>query len=197
MFENIVHIGAHLCEEKDDYQTLSDKQIIWVEADPQLFLRASQEIAPRQYVRHKLLNYFVTNLQQSEISLNIFNNDGASNSIHKPTNKIKKYWPKLEVIETRNVRTCTLAKIIEETQIVGNNNLLVLDVQGHELNVLKSGKDKLYHFSNIVCELSYVSLYRGSPNARRIEKFLRNEGFILENPRQDFHYDGKFRRIKF
>jgi hypothetical protein len=71
MFDNIVHIGAHLCEEKDDYQSMSNGKILWVEADLQLFLRASQEIKTSKYSRQKILNYFVTNLRSSEIKLNI------------------------------------------------------------------------------------------------------------------------------
>jgi hypothetical protein len=71
MFDNIVHIGAQLCEEKDDYQSMSNGKILWVEADLQLFLRASQEIKTSKYSRQKILNYFVTNLRSSEIKLNI------------------------------------------------------------------------------------------------------------------------------
>ena len=108
---------------------------------------------------------------------------------------MKKYWPELSVSSSRIVKTITLDDIIAIAELKGRNNLLVLDVQGHELNVLKSGEKKLDHFSKIVCEISYVKIYKGAPTAKTIIKYLNSKNFKLKNPNLDFHYDGIFERL--
>jgi FkbM family methyltransferase len=193
-YDNIIHIGAHLCQEMGDYEKVCKGNIVWVEADTELFLRAQALIDNSK--RHKIYNYFVTDLKKSKVHINIFNNDGASNSIYSPTRKMKKYWPKLQVLSSQTVRTITLNEIVTLANLSGQNNLLVLDVQGHELNVLKSGETGLKYFSKIICEISYVKLYKGAPTAKFIIRYLENQGFQLLNPNIDFHYDGVFARFK-
>ena len=193
-YDSIVHVGAHLCQEKDYYEKICTGDIVWVEADNELFSRAQSQI--KNFKRHKIYNYFVTDFTNPNIKMNIFNNDGASNSIYSPTRKMNKYWPELRVSSFQIVKTITLDEIVTFAGLKGRNNLLVLDVQGHELNVLKSGEKKLEHFSKIICEISYVKIYKGAPTAKKIIRYLNSQNFKLKNPNIHFHYDGVFESLQ-
>lgn len=192
MFSSIVHIGAHLCEEIENYLKISTGVIGWAEADPVLAKRALEVIKNANSNRNVLFNFFVSDLKKENVNLKIFNNDGASNSLYPPTRRIKKYWPELRVVGSTSVKTTTLEQIVNQLGLFGQNNLLVLDAQGHELNVLKSGEKSLALFREIRCEVSYEKLYRGAPKADSIIAYLQHHGFKILNANQGFHYEAIF-----
>jgi FkbM family methyltransferase len=194
MFDHILHVGAHLCEEAAEYELICVGSIIWIEADSELFFRAQSNLSNFDMSRHQILNYFVTDIGTNKIDLIVFNNDGASSSIYRPSRRMRKHWPNLRAVGKKQVRTQSLDRIVELSGLSGQNNLLVLDVQGHELNVLRSGEKSLVHFSKIVCELSYERIYRKAPLAEEIATYLGLQGFEFRNPNQSFHYDGIFLR---
>jgi FkbM family methyltransferase len=61
---------------------------------------------------------------------------------------------------------------------VKNIDFLKLDVQGSELDCLKSGIEKLSSCAFIQLEISFVTLYKNQPGFGEIDLFLRNLGFI-------------------
>lgn len=195
-YSSVIHIGAHLCEEISEYDFIARERIIWVEADPNLYNRATAILTNLSNKNHVIHNYFVTDICEPEIELNIYNNDGASNSIYQPGKKMDKYWPDLGIQGKVKVKTLTLEKIVEMSQLKDDNNLLVLDVQGHELSVLMSGLDILKNFKTIICELSYKEIYKDAPLAGKIIELLQRHNFKLLNPKASFHYDGIFARNK-
>ena len=61
---------------------------------------------------------------------------------------------------------------------IKNIDFLKLDVQGSELDCLKSGIEKLASCVFIQLEISFVTLYKNQPGFGEIDVFLRNLGFI-------------------
>jgi FkbM family methyltransferase len=58
-------------------------------------------------------------------------------------------------------------------------DLIKIDVQGYELNVLRSGKDTLSKAKYLVIELSFREFYVGQPPLWELMKFLDEQDFVL------------------
>jgi hypothetical protein len=74
-----------------------------------------------------------------------------------------------KVVGSITVQSYTLAEIND-----GTFDLLVIDAQGSELNILKSGQ---LNFKYIVVEASKIPRYRGAASKVEIENFLQNAGY--------------------
>ena len=78
------------------------------------------------------------------------------------------------VIEKIPVDTRPLDSIAE----IKNIDFLKLDVQGSELDCLKSGIEKISSCVFIQLEISFVTLYKNQPGFGEVDLFLREIGFI-------------------
>ncbi len=61
---------------------------------------------------------------------------------------------------------------------IKNIDFLKLDVQGSELDCLKSGIEKISSCVFIQLEISFVTLYKNQPGFGEVDLFLREMGFI-------------------
>jgi len=84
----------------------------------------------------------------------------------------KRPWLKEEKIKRVAVESTTLKKICEETRI-REIDILKLDVEGAELDILKSSKDLLQNVKKIVVE------YHTPKLRQEVKKFLKANKFIL------------------
>jgi hypothetical protein len=69
------------------------------------------------------------------------------------------------------------------------NKLLVIDVEGHELEVLKGcPSDFLKNFDYIMCEVSKIERHINAPVFEEVSAFLKIAGFSIdfEGPREFF-----------
>lgn len=62
-------------------------------------------------------------------------------------------------------------------------DLLWLDLQGYELQALRSGLRMLASVQVLVIEVSLLPLYRGAPTSRQVRSFLHAQGFELKEER--------------
>lgn len=91
-------------------------------------------------------------------------------------------YPGSGQVGTYEVATTTLPNAIAR-QDMGRHNLLKIDVQGYELEVLKSAGALLENFQWVYVECSYVPLYEGQPLAEDIIAFLVARGFVFSGRR--------------
>ena len=86
-------------------------------------------------------------------------------------------------------------------------DLIKLDVQGYELNVLRSGRNTLGKTKYLVIELSFKEFYVGQPPLWKLIKFLDEQDFVLvdyghalrarTSPEEILQIDGIFMNRKF
>lgn len=79
-----------------------------------------------------------------------------------------------EVTSTAQVDTCRLDDIAE----ISHLDFLKIDIQGGELAVFESGKDKLRNAVFLQTEVSFMPLYEGQPLYWEIDRELRSQGFV-------------------
>jgi FkbM family methyltransferase len=100
----------------------------------------------------------------------------GSSSILKPSLHLQ-YWPEISFNKTQLSKTVTLDKFIVDTKIK-IIDLLWLDIQGMELEVMKSSiKSMQKQVKFLHLEISRIKFYDGMPSEKVLRKFLNSIGF--------------------
>lgn len=164
----VVHIGAHECEELEDYSKYTNK-IIWVEAQPSLVDKAKQ--------RGIHVHQAVLSSTDGETREFIVTNNGASSSLLELKEHLTEHpW----VYETRRdiVTTTTFDRLVQTANLnLSSCDFLNLDIQGMELAVLKGMKQTLHHFKYIYTEVNTKELYAGCALLADMDAYLTTQGF--------------------
>lgn len=184
----IVHVGAHWAEDAGFYEICGAQTVLWIEADPDTFVRLQQVLAGRAGpVRHLAECALVSATDGEDLSFHRFKGDGSSSSVHRATETLKIRFPEAgESGEVLELVSRSLPEILVRHGIdigAARRAMLVLDVQGHELAVLQGLDEGLRAFAQCKCEVSRVAMYEGAPMFRDIDAHMRGMGFRLASHR--------------
>lgn len=184
----VVHIGAHFAEDAGFYEECGARTVLWVEADPDTFIGLQQALALRPPgTRHLAENALVSAASGQEMTFNRFTGDGASSSVYGSTAVYRARFPgSQETGEVLALRSRSLPEILAAHQIrpeEAQRPMLVVDVQGHELEVLRGLGDGLRAFAQCKCEVSRVPMYEGGAQFAQIDAHMRAQGFRLASHR--------------
>lgn len=108
-------------------------------------------------------------------------NDEACSSLLKPSTEISDYLnltDKLTIKRELVIETTTLDTWKEEEWIV-NVDYVKIDVQGAELEILKSGTKVLSDAIAVYCEVEFVEVYEGQPLFHDVDEFMKQNDFFL------------------
>ena len=102
-FSTLVHVGAHLAQEREKYEACGFSDILWIEGSPEVHQRLVKIINVHQAagaekshtVRHRTLCALLTDRDDGEVEMREFSNDGMSSSIFGPTAESLQRWPSL------------------------------------------------------------------------------------------------------
>ena len=111
-------------------------------------------------------------------SINVSQSSDSS-SLLEITDLQEEVFPGTSAVSTEEVNTGPLSSFIRVDQIQGAA-LLKLDVQGFELEVLRSCEEFLPSFDMVYCECSFLELYKGQALAPDVIEFMRSVGFVLQ-----------------
>lgn len=107
-------------------------------------------------------------------------NDGASSSLLPMTGHHQAAAPAVRTLDTELVQVETLAGIWPGLGIAPTDRILLkIDTQGYEREVLAGAAEYLPRIAGVLCEMSTVELYAGSPLYFEIDGVLRQAGFAL------------------
>jgi FkbM family methyltransferase len=193
--ENIVHVGAHLAQERCHYELHGYKNVLWVEGSEQIYRRLVDIVGNHHgTANHVTRCALLTDQDGAEVELRHYNNDGASSSIFSPSEQWQSRWPEVgETGETEKRISCTLDTLLAQTPFESRCDVLVVDVQGAELLVLKGAIKTLASATAVICEISTVQYYAGGVLYNELAQFMRTQGFIpMATPRR--HADMLFMR---
>lgn len=82
--------------------------------------------------------------------------------------------PNAEIVHRAPIET----KRLDDLQEVMHIDLLKIDIQGGELDVFQSGREKLKTAVAIQTEVSFMTLYKNQPTLGDIDIELRQQGFV-------------------
>jgi FkbM family methyltransferase len=174
----VIHVGANAAQERNHYKNLGIKNVIWIEADPNLFKIGKKNILNKKYIGQKIYNYLVTNRNNILYYFNIANNGGNSSSLYT-LNKLEKLYPGLKYVKKIKLRSKTLTKIFKIEKIdINKYQTLIIDTEGSELLILKGAKELLPHFQFIKLEVADSALFQENVGSQKIRKYLNKFNFI-------------------
>ena len=176
--KGILHIGAHECEELNDYVSVgvNRNNIYWVEGQETIVNTMKQKGVPHIY--HGLID----DENNKEVTFNIANN-GQSSSILEFGSHLK-HHPQVHYVSKYTCKTIRLDTLIERENIPINElNFLNLDIQGVELRALKSMEKYLNQFDYIYTEVNTEEVYKDCAKMNEIDDYLKQFGFIRRDVR--------------
>lgn len=182
-----IHVGANDGGERDWYIQMSFPKVIYFEPILEVFNRLQEHI--KNVKGHYAFNIGIHDtLEKAE--LNIANNSGQSSSI-LPLGTHKTHHPKVKYIGKKNIKLVRLDDFMKINNFsIDDFNFLNIDVQGVELNVIKSLGELITKIDYIYTEVNWEELYRGCCLIHQIDDYLKQYGFIKVKVHQTRHMWG-------
>lgn len=164
--KGIIQVGAHTGGEYNFLKNIS-KNILMFEPQNKIFKILKENVGSDSGVI--IENYAVGSVSGK---MNMYiekNNLGMSSSLLRPHLHALQY-PTIEFNETEQVEVITLNEYFKNKFF--NYNLMVLDVQGYELEVLKGCSEHLNNVDYILCEVNQAELYKNCAMVGEIDEYL-------------------------
>lgn len=171
--KGIIHLGAHMLEEKEAYDEIGVTNVLWVEGNPELVEKAQPLL---QGTPQKLYNALISDVDGEKVTFNIANN-GQSSSILK-WGKHSQYYPNIVYEKSIEATTITLKSLLDaNNESPESYNFLNIDLQGVELKALKGLKDYIDNIDYIYTEVNSGEVYEGNDLIWDIDSYLSQHGF--------------------
>jgi FkbM family methyltransferase len=162
----VLHVGAHLGEEKLEYERYGFGKIYWVEANPILCDRLKKVTSDEVF---QGLVWSTSNLDRKfHVGEDTFVSSTLSPGL------INEIYPSLVFTKELNMKTTTLQDLIPPTC---NYNFVNFDVQGAELHAMKGLGTLMDKVQYIYTEVNFVNLYKDSALLSDLDSFLKDYGF--------------------
>lgn len=174
-FKGIVHCGASSGQERQHYADLGVR-VIWIEAIKSVFDELQQNIAP--YPNQKAIHACLGEKDWEHKIFNISNNEAQSSS-YLQLSFHKTAHPSVHYIDEFHTYTQTLETILDDLKVGISEGgwLLVGDLQGAEMFMLKGAGKYLKQFDGCYLEVNTKEVYEGCALKHEIEEYLTNFGF--------------------
>lgn len=170
-FTGVLHIGGNVGEEASIYDQLGIKKQIWIEANPEIFLKLKENLS--KYPDATGFNYCIGDEEGKEVTFHVSSNKGQSSSILDL---------KLHSLEHPDVTYISEFKtVMRRVDKLGldlkNCDLLNIDLQGADLLALKGIGDLLKQFQAVYIEVNKAELYAGCALIEDVDFYLGAFGF--------------------
>jgi len=170
-----LHVGAHEGGERDWYVKQRFTEVIWFEPNEDLFQKLIRNI--QSYSNQVAYNIGIHDTIQ-KTDLHIASNNGQSSSILE-LGTHKEHHPKVHYVRNQEVNLMRMDDFLQEHTInINSFNFLNIDVQGVELNVIKSFGALIKKLDYIYTEINEEELYVGCCLVGEIDNYLKQFGFV-------------------
>jgi FkbM family methyltransferase len=170
----VLHLGAHLAEELEGYQSCGIDRVIWVEANTGLAIplinRTVNDLGSTIILGaafnedDRLLELNVANNGESSSLLN-FEEHAIEHPHIKYVEKVQTWAFKIDTMMDRKGFDCQLF------------NFANIDIQGAELIALQGMHEQLTHLDYVYLEVNEKHLYEGCALIPELDEFLSAYGF--------------------
>ena len=163
------------------YKELKDVKVIGFEPAPQSFQTALKNTTGIQGI--KIENYAVSDFTGTT---EFFVTDNkVSSSLNPLTGTDSRFTTqKVEKVETITLDEYFNRKGLSDEKVL----VMKLDVQGHELKVLKGATNTLKRTMFVLTELSNHESYEGGARYYEVDQAMRENGFVLQNIFSSYSY---------
>ena len=166
-FKGILHVGAHECEEINDYELyIPRNKILWVEA-----LSDKVDLCKEKYPNVIIENAIVSDVVE-DVLFKVSNNGQSSSILDFGLHST--YHPYVYYINQFNAKTKLLKSILPKYDI--EYNFLNLDIQGAELKALKGMEEYLPKVDYLYTEVNSDYVYKGCTLIDELDAYLKPFG---------------------
>jgi hypothetical protein len=166
-FKGILHVGAHECEELNDYeQYIERNKILWVEA-----MNGKVEYCRRKYPNILIENAVVSDNEET-VKFNVSNNGQSSSILDFGLHS--QYHGEVHYVSTFETQTKMLKDIIKNYDI--EFNFLNFDIQGAELKALKGMEEYLDKVDYLYTEVNSDYVYKDCALITELDDYLKPYG---------------------
>jgi len=180
IFKGILHVGAHECEELNDYlRYTSSNKILWVEA-----MEDKVTMCKNKYSGINIEHAVISDKVET-VKFNISNNGHSSSILEFGLHST--FHPHVTFINSIEMETKLLKDIICKHDI--DYNFINLDIQGVELRALKSMEEYLHKIDYIYTEVNSDFVYKDCNLITELDEYLKKFNFV----RVETKWAGNFR----
>jgi FkbM family methyltransferase len=165
----VLHVGAHVAEEKALYVEANWGPVIWVEAQPELAADLNLKFSG---TTDQVICATIWDKNDVDLTLKISSNSGSTSLLDFGTHQDS--YPQISFISEINVVTSRLDKILDSRSLP---NFLNLDIQGVELQALRSLGDLITQLNFVYVEINTKEVYQGCTKLVELDEFLKVNGF--------------------
>lgn len=174
----IIHLGAHLAEEMQDYINYKIDNVVWVEANPRLYEELKSIIKDTNHIAISELLSDIDNVDMKfNIAKNYYNGNYQSSSVLEfGTHEIN--HPHIKMVDSIILKSKTINTVFNEYGLDFNNyDFLNLDLQGYELPVIIGFGDNISKMKYIYSEVNTDEVYKNCSKIGDLDNYLFNYGF--------------------
>lgn len=168
--KGVLHIGANVGEEAPIYEQLGIKKQIWIEGNPEIFLKLKQNISHNPQA--VALNYVIGD-ENKTVTFHVANNGSQSSSVLE-LGTHKNQHPDVHFV--RDIET-TMHRIDSLELDLEGVDFLNIDLQGAELLALRGMGELLRQFKWAYLEVNKNDVYKGCAQIDTMDLFMLSFGF--------------------
>jgi FkbM family methyltransferase len=168
-FRGVLHVGAHECEELNDYERyLPRNKILWIEAMPHKVNQCKQ-----RYQNLLIENAIVSDVVEN-VKFKISNNGQSSSMLDFGLHS--HYHPDVHYVTGFDGTTSLLKDILPKYDI--QYNFLNFDIQGAELKALKGMEEHLNTVDYLYTEVNSDYVYKDCALIGELDDYLQKFGLF-------------------
>lgn len=166
----VLHIGANVGEEAPVYEQLGIKKQIWIEGNPEIFLKLKANISHNPQA--VALNYVIGD-ENKDVVFHISNNASQSSSVLE-LGTHKTQHPDVHYVRDIHAKMYRIDSLDLDLSGV---DFLNIDLQGAELMALRGMGDLLKQFKWAYLEVNRAQVYKGCAQLDSLDLFMTANGF--------------------
>lgn len=173
----VLHLGAHLGEEANEYHKNGITDVIWIEGNTDLIEKLNEKLE-KHPLNSKIYNVMISLEDKKELNFNITDFDQSSSVLELG---LTEKFHKTKIIKSEKVVGRRLENFFFENTIsLEGYRFLAIDLQGYELQAIKSMGMHLNNFDFIMTEVNLKELYKECTLITHLDHYLKNFGFVRE-----------------
>jgi FkbM family methyltransferase len=165
----VLHVGAHLGEEANDYESYGWLPVIWVEAQPDLVKSLRSKLHAD---RHQVFEAAVWDENDVKMTFLKANNSQSSSLLNFGSHS--KSYPAIKMNEEFEVSTVRLDTLLGKNVIP---NFANFDIQGAEGRAIISLGGRIDSIDAIYTEVNRKEVYLGCMQIDDMDNLLKSKGF--------------------
>lgn len=173
--KGIIHIGAHMCEEREIYARAGcgDDKVLWIEGNPNIVDNVKRTLPSTVNIASAI----ITNAPCT-VTFNISNNGQSSSYRDFALHSV--HHPHVVYVDKMELPAYTLPGFLGiRGESMEKYDTLMMDIQGAEYDVLLGSEEILSKFRAIYMEVNTGEVYKGCGLLSDIEALLEKHSFKL------------------